>query len=529
MYHDSQFLDLIKMNFLINLKTGNKTFDMLLIPIIMTLFGIFYKKIYNLCKKKYNNLQWGKYKYKVEYPAIVKKDCGITHLKIPYVVKSILYYINVNNVKNAKEYDITGLNILFQRQSKSKFILNDFDENSLFSINQVDYFIIVKDGEKSIYGKFEKKQTELKKSNNNYNSDNKENTIENENILTIFSNNSLESLKDFSKKCINDYDKYLQYHQDTNIYVFDYLKCENDKFEGSIMQYNKNIFKSNMRFDNIFYESKNDFLRVLNYFIDTKNEKLYKKRGICKKLCILMHGKPGVGKSATIKSIVNHFADIGLKKHIVQVQLNRVKTCSELHDIFFKSNIEDYVIDPVDKIIILEDIDCMSDIVKKRDGNEKKQTNDETKKITLNNVKQMILSVNNDIDNEMISSLGNTSNDTCNKNKNDKITLSYILNLLDGINEISNRVVILTTNHPEKLDPALIRPGRIDYVLELKYSRVVDIKHILENYFETNVDLKDFENIKDFTYSPAFIKQLCNKYSMLEGNDAVSNIIKELL
>jgi chaperone BCS1 len=277
-----------------------------------------------------------------------------------------------------------------------------------------------------------------------------------------------------------------------------------------------------MRFDNIFYESKDDFLRVLNYFIDTKNEKLYKKRGVCKKLCILMHGKPGVGKSATIKSIVNHFADIGLKKHIVQVQLNRVKTCSELNDIFFKSNTGDYDIDPGDKVIILEDIDCMSDIVTKRDNNE-------IKKITLNNVKQMIMSANNDIDNEMISSLGKISKDTCNKNENDKITLSYILNLLDGINEISNRVVILTTNHPEKLDPALIRPGRIDYVLELKYSRIVDIQHILENYFETNIDLKDFENIKDFTYSPAFIKQLCNKYSMLQASDAVSNIIEELL
>ena len=49
-----------------------------------------------------------------------------------------------------------------------------------------------------------------------------------------------------------------------------------------------------------------------------------------------------------------------------------------------------------------------------------------------------------------------------------KLTLAGILNALDGVIEIIGSVVIITTNHPEKLDAALIRPGRITMNIEMK-------------------------------------------------------------
>src|SRR5947207_3025783 len=42
------------------------------------------------------------------------------------------------------------------------------------------------------------------------------------------------------------------------------------------------------------------------------------------------------------------------------------------------------------------------------------------------------------------------------------ITLSGFLNALDGVVASEERIIFMTTNHPEKLDPALIRPGRVD-------------------------------------------------------------------
>lgn len=49
-----------------------------------------------------------------------------------------------------------------------------------------------------------------------------------------------------------------------------------------------------------------------------------------------------------------------------------------------------------------------------------------------------------------------------------KLTLGGLLNALDGIFAGEGRILIMTTNHPEKLDTALLRPGRADYRLEFK-------------------------------------------------------------
>jgi mitochondrial chaperone BCS1 len=50
------------------------------------------------------------------------------------------------------------------------------------------------------------------------------------------------------------------------------------------------------------------------------------------------------------------------------------------------------------------------------------------------------------------------------------VTLSGLLNVLDGIGSKEGRILFLTTNHPERLDPALVRPGRIDRKIELGYA-----------------------------------------------------------
>ena len=49
----------------------------------------------------------------------------------------------------------------------------------------------------------------------------------------------------------------------------------------------------------------------------------------------------------------------------------------------------------------------------------------------------------------------------------DKLNLAGVLNALDGILDSPERIIVMTTNHVEKLDPALIRPGRVDVKLKL--------------------------------------------------------------
>ena len=47
------------------------------------------------------------------------------------------------------------------------------------------------------------------------------------------------------------------------------------------------------------------------------------------------------------------------------------------------------------------------------------------------------------------------------------MTLSYLLNIIDGIRETPGRILIITSNNYDSLDEALIRPGRIDYSLRM--------------------------------------------------------------
>ena len=46
-----------------------------------------------------------------------------------------------------------------------------------------------------------------------------------------------------------------------------------------------------------------------------------------------------------------------------------------------------------------------------------------------------------------------------------------------------NRIVVMTSNHPDKLDPALIRPGRVNLKLLLDYIELPEVKLMVDHYF----------------------------------------------
>uniref|UniRef100_A0A7S2UCS0 AAA+ ATPase domain-containing protein n=1 Tax=Attheya septentrionalis TaxID=420275 RepID=A0A7S2UCS0_9STRA len=70
------------------------------------------------------------------------------------------------------------------------------------------------------------------------------------------------------------------------------------------------------------------------------------------------------------------------------------------------------------------------------------------------------------------------------KPQKDQLNLTGLLNVLDGVVDTPGRILIMTTNHPEMLDPALIRPGRIDKQLMLSYMDASQVILMLEHYFQ---------------------------------------------
>jgi SpoVK/Ycf46/Vps4 family AAA+-type ATPase len=117
----------------------------------------------------------------------------------------------------------------------------------------------------------------------------------------------------------------------------------------------------------------------------------------------------------------------------------------------------------------------------------------------------------------------------------DELNLAGILNVLDGVVDAPGRIVVMTTNHPEVLDPALIRPGRIDKKLFLGYIEVDDMLSMLEHYYQTTLTNLQRSRLADcmtgnvpeerrsqLRMTPAQVEQLTVEY------ESVDDLIAEL-
>merc|ERR1711978_451763 len=90
------------------------------------------------------------------------------------------------------------------------------------------------------------------------------------------------------------------------------------------------------------------------------------------------------------------------------------------------------------------------------------------------------------------------------KEKKNELKLSDLLEALDGVLEMNGRMLIMTTNHLEKLDPALIRPGRVDTSLEFKRCNKKAIGEFFEAFFgKESYNILDMKRISDGVWTPA--------------------------
>merc|ERR1712151_1325923 len=95
----------------------------------------------------------------------------------------------------------------------------------------------------------------------------------------------------------------------------------------------------------------------------------------------------------------------------------------------------------------------------------------------------------------------------------DDLNLAGLLNVLDGVVDSPGRVVVMTTNHPEKLDPALIRPGRINKRIHLGYVTASSLCSMVEHYMQVTLSAEERNLITKLTQrisvAPAQVEQCC--------------------
>jgi len=108
------------------------------------------------------------------------------------------------------------------------------------------------------------------------------------------------------------------------------------------------------------------------------------------------------------------------------------------------------------------------------------------------------------------------------KPRPDELNLAGLLNVLDGVVDTPGRLLILTSNHPEALDPALIRPGRIDRLIHLGFLRPAAAQQMLEHYFDdaplTTRQRARLEAVLTPTaaVTPARLEALCAQYETVD-------------
>ena len=110
-------------------------------------------------------------------------------------------------------------------------------------------------------------------------------------------------------------------------------------------------------------------------------------------------------------------------------------------------------------------------------------------------------------------------------NTHNTITFAGFLDLIDGLADLNNQIIIMTTNHIELLDAAQIRPGRIDYKLEFTYMTDETVGCMIKSFYE-EVTEKELQTICNYisNITPAKLQEVM----VLYHEKSISDIINDL-
>ena len=237
------------------------------------------------------------------------------------------------------------------------------------------------------------------------------------------------------------------------------------------------INKSYRNFDTIYLKKADEIKlkSVLDKFY-TKKE-LFNSLGLSNKLCILLHGEFGTGKSSTIQAIASK-----LKKDIYYLSFsNIIKTNEDLHNVF------NYIVNN-NGIIVTEDIDTIGKLVHKKEDDF-----DEF------NPKSEIIK---------------------------ELTLEYFLNLLQGTITPDGLIFIATTNNLDRIDPVFYRDGRFDLKIHMSRCDHYQMNTIYNKLIKRNIPSNLLKKIQENKYTPTqFIFNIKDHISDISSDTNDANIL----
>ncbi|KAE8363006.1 BCS1 N terminal-domain-containing protein [Aspergillus caelatus] len=212
------------------------------------------------------------------------------------------------------------------------------------------------------------------------------------------------------------------------------------------------------------HEEKIAFIQDVQQYLHPSTMRWYSDRGIPYRRGYLFYGPPGTGKSSLAFAAAGF---LGLNVYILDLNATQL-TEDALAQLFQEL--------PRRCLVLLEDIDT-NEVTSRRSDESKKK-----------------------------------------RKGNNKISLSALLNTIDGVAAQEGRVLVMTTNHQENLDPALIRPGRVDYQIEFKLANRNLMMQMFQNLFRDVLPSID-SHLEDSETDALLLTSTAEKVPLLPAPD----------
>jgi len=196
------------------------------------------------------------------------------------------------------------------------------------------------------------------------------------------------------------------------------------------------------------------------------NEAWYAERGLPWKKTFVLHGIPGTGKTSLIKAIASHF-----NMNVCRLNLNT------LSDDMLEEALANI---PSNSILAIEDFDSAKATRRRQAMKKDDRRTSPTYTVKVDgNGRTSVASTINEIPKTWDEPVDPSPTDALAKamEEREPLTLSGILNALDGIASLHGTLIFLSTNTLDEIDPAVLRKGRVDHIYEIKpltHAEVLD-------------------------------------------------------